>query len=52
MTTPSSARACLTCFGRAVSNNEAACLVLCALATILLDLHAWQVPFSILTSRQ
>ncbi len=34
----------LTCFGRVVSSNQAACLVLCALATILLDLRAWHVP--------
>jgi hypothetical protein len=34
----------LTCWGRVVSNNQAACLVLCALATILIDLHAWHVP--------
>ena len=34
----------LTCFGRIVSQNQAACLVLCALATIMLDLHAWHVP--------
>jgi hypothetical protein len=34
----------LICFGRVVTSNQAACLVLCALATILLDLHAWHVP--------
>ena len=34
----------LTCFGKAVTHHEAACLVLCALLTILVDLRAWQVP--------
>jgi hypothetical protein len=34
----------LKCFGRPVTHQEAACLVLCALLTILIDLRAWQLP--------
>ncbi len=34
----------LKCFGRAVGQMQAACLVLCGVATLLLDLHAHRVP--------
>jgi hypothetical protein len=34
----------LKCFGRAVGHAQAACLVLCGMATVLLDLHAHRIP--------
>jgi hypothetical protein len=34
----------LRVFGRAVGQAQAACLALCGIATILLDLRAWHVP--------
>jgi hypothetical protein len=34
----------LKCFGRVVGQLQAACLVLCGLATVLLDLRANHVP--------
>jgi hypothetical protein len=34
----------LTCFGRPVGHMHAACLVVCGLATVILDLHAHHVP--------
>ena len=34
----------LKCFGRPVGLPQAACLLLCGLATFLLDLHAHHVP--------
>jgi hypothetical protein len=34
----------LRCFGRPVGQLQAACLVLCGVATLMLDLHAHRVP--------
>ncbi len=34
----------LSVLGRAVGQNQAVCLALCGIATILLDLRAWHVP--------
>lgn len=34
----------LKCFGRPVKHVQAACLVLCGLATVVLNLHAYRVP--------
>jgi hypothetical protein len=37
----------LKCFGRAVGRMQAACLVLCGLATVILDLRANHVPLKL-----
>jgi hypothetical protein len=34
----------LTCFGRPVPHLQAAILVICGLATVVLDLHAQKIP--------
>src|SRR4051794_30363707 len=37
----------LRCFGRPVGQLQAACLLLCGLATFALDLHAHKIPLRI-----
>lgn len=41
-------RPTLRCFGQPVSRNEAACLVLCGWAVVVLNLHASGVPLYLL----